>query len=228
MFTQHTLDFLFENKLHDSKEWFSQHKQEYTKYVTEPFREIVLELAPTMAKIDSLIICDPKKLSRIYLDARRSRGAVFRDEMWFTFSRPREDAYDGHPGYWLAISPRGMSCGCGYYSADGAIKEQLRQMILADDPAFAAAAQAVAGQRRFAQYGELYKRRRYPEASPEKADWLERREYGVGFYTDDRDFMFAPDLAKRLSRDFLRIAPLYDFLLKAKAQAEGLEESGRR
>lgn len=228
MFTQQTLDFLFENKLHDSKEWFAQHREDYARYVTEPFRKIVLELAPTMTKIDSLIISDPKKLSRIYLDARRAKGAVFRDEMWFTFARAREDAYDGHPGYWLAISPRGMSCGCGYYCADGAVKEQIRRMILNDDPAFKAAAQAVAGQRRYAQYGELYKRRHYPDASPEKADWLERREYGVGYYTDDGKEMFAPDLAKKLSRDFLRLAPLYDFLLKAKAQADGVEESGRR
>lgn len=228
MFSQNTLDFLFENRLHDSKEWFSEHKADYIKYVTEPFGELVLELAPTMNKIDPLIICDPKKLSRIYLDARRSKGAVFRDSMWFTFARAREDAYDGHPGFWMSISPRGMNYGCGYYCADGEIKDAIRKMILADDPVFTAAQKALAGQRRFKQYGELYKRRHYPEASPEKADWLERREYGVGYFTESREEMFAPELAKTVSREFLKIAPLYDFLVKAKTQSDALHESARR
>lgn len=228
MFTQNTLDFLFENRLHDSKEWFAEHKADYNRYVTEPFKDLVLEIAPTMEKIDPLIICDPKKLSRIYLDARRSKGAIFRDSMWFTFARAREDAYDGHSGYWIEISPRGMNYGCGYYSANGEIKDEIRKMILADDPAFISAQKAIAGQRRFKQYGELYKKRHYPDATPEKADWLERRDYGVGYFTDNTEEIFAEDLGKRVSREFLKIAPLYDFLTKAKVQADALRESGRR
>ncbi len=35
-FTQGTIDFLFENRLHDSREWFGEHKQDYKALVTEP------------------------------------------------------------------------------------------------------------------------------------------------------------------------------------------------
>ena len=35
-FSQKTLDFLFENRLHDSREWFAQHKKEYQELVIQP------------------------------------------------------------------------------------------------------------------------------------------------------------------------------------------------
>ena len=92
-FTQGTIDFLFENRLHDSREWFGEHKQDYKALVTEPLGELVTELAPIMAKIDKMIICDPKRISRIYRDARYAKDSVFRDEVWYTFARERPNAW---------------------------------------------------------------------------------------------------------------------------------------
>ena len=33
LFTKQTLDFLFENRLHDSKAWFEEHKEDYNRLV---------------------------------------------------------------------------------------------------------------------------------------------------------------------------------------------------
>lgn len=43
-FSQKTLDFLFENRLHDSREWFAQHKKEYQELVIQPLRQLVMDL----------------------------------------------------------------------------------------------------------------------------------------------------------------------------------------
>jgi uncharacterized protein (TIGR02453 family) len=215
-FTQKTIDFLFENRLHDSREWFNAHKDEYKALVIEPMTELVNEIAPTMAKIDKLIVCDPKKISRIYRDARYARDSVFRDEVWYTFARPRENAYVGHPGFYFAIGVSGISYGCGYYCADSAVKDAVRKMILSDDEAFTAAFDAYNSQKTFAQYGELYKKNRYPDQPPEKCDWLNRKEYGVSFGTNDPKVMFSEKLFAKVARDFVKIAPLYDFYMKAQ------------
>ncbi len=225
-FTQQTIDFLFENRLHDSKPWFLEHKQDYERFVKQPFIEFVNALAPTMAKIDPLIITDPKKLSRIYCDARYAKESVFRDEVWYTFARARENAYDGHPGFWFAISPGGISFGCGYYCADGRIKEAIRSMIISDDPAFTAAFAAVSGQKVFTQYGGLYKKNRFPDQPPEKCDWLNRKDYGVMFRSNSPRTMFSEGLARRVARDFLTIAPLYGFFLRAEQLAFEKEQEG--
>lgn len=222
-FSRQTTDFLFENRLHDSKEWFGEHKADFAAYVTQPFAELINALSPTMRKIDPEIICDPKKLSRIYCDARYARESVFREEMWYTFSRPRENAYAGHPGFWFAISPSGINYGCGYYCAGGAVKDAIRKMILSDDESFKAAFLAVEGQRTFRQYGELYKKNRYPLESPEKCAWLNRKNYGVSYATDDPEIMFSDTLYRRVARDFKKIAPLYDFFVKAETNARAAE-----
>ena len=225
-FSQQTIDFLFENRLHDSKPWFLEHKGDYERFVKEPFAELLSDLAPTMNKIDSGIICDIKKLSRIYCDARYAKQSVFRDEVWYTFSRPRQSAYDGHPGFWFAIQPTGINYGAGYYCADGSIKQAIRSMILNDDPAFKEAFLALSGQRTFVQYGELYKKNHFPDQPPEKCDWLNRKEYGVMFHTDDPAIMFSEGLSRRIARDFKKIAPLYAFFVKAEQLALAEKQEG--
>ena len=215
-FSQQTIDFLFENRLHDSKEWFAGHKSDYTRFVVEPFTEIVNALAPTMAKIDPQIICDPKKLSRIYRDARYAKDSIFRDEMWFTFARKRPDAYTGHPGFYFAVGVNGMNYGCGYYCADSAVREALRGLIINDDESFKRAYEAYNKQKKFKFYGEMYKKNRFPDQPPEKCEWLNRKEYGVCFFSNDPEKMFSDKLAQTVARDFLKIAPLYDFYVRAE------------
>ena len=47
-FSAKTLDFLFMNKLHNDKVWFSEHRDEYEENVLKPMRELVDELAPAL------------------------------------------------------------------------------------------------------------------------------------------------------------------------------------
>ena len=54
-FSQQSVDFLFENRLHDSREWFRDHKQTYAEQVTEPMKQLILDVAPAVLKIDPLI-----------------------------------------------------------------------------------------------------------------------------------------------------------------------------
>lgn len=219
-FTQGTLDFLFENRLHDSREWFGEHKRDYKKLVIDPLSELVTELAPVMVKIDKRIICDPKRISRIYRDARYAKDSVFRDEVWYTFARERPNAWAGHPGYYFSVSVGGISYGCGYYCADSGVKEALRRMIIEDNPAYAAAYKAINGQRTFKMYGELYKKDHFPSQSEEKRDWLNRKEYGVSFFTDDPAVMFSDKLVQKVGRDFRKIAPFYELCIRAHELAE--------
>ena len=75
-FSAQTLDFLFLNKLHDSREWFNERRDEYDAVVMEPMRKLVSNLAPVMMEIDPLLICEPKvnkSISRIFRDTRFSK-----------------------------------------------------------------------------------------------------------------------------------------------------------
>ena len=117
--TPQALDFLFENRLKDSKEWYKEHKDIHTKLVVEPFREFVVNITPYMNEIDPAIICNPKKISRIYRDARFSKDkSIFKDNQWCCFmNSERKELYEGLPSFFFDFSPRGFKYCCGYYKA---------------------------------------------------------------------------------------------------------------
>lgn len=221
-FSQQSIDFLFENRLHDSKEWFNAHKSDYEALVKQPMAQLVLDLAPTMAKIDKYIICDPKKISRLYRDLRMHPDSIFRDHIWYSFGRPR-GADSRPPEFYFSIGAGGMNFGCGYYCTRPAVTEAARQLILNDDESFKTAFMAVQKQKTFALYGEPYKRDRYPDQPREKADWLNRRSLGLSGVISDPEIMFTDKLAKHIAKEFKKIAPMYDFYMKAERLADEKE-----
>ena len=215
-FSRRSIDFLFENCLNDSRTWFKEHKEDYEAYVLAPFRELIAQLTDTMLEIDSKFICDPKRISRIYHDARYAKGgSIFRDHIWYTFSRTT-DAYESLPGFYFSISTKGFSCGCGYYYASTASMAAIRSLILDKDKAAKKALKAYKDQNVFRLYGEFYKRDHYPDAKDEEKEWLNRREIGVSCESTDFELLFSSDLGKKIAEDFRKIAPIYDMFMKAE------------
>ena len=221
-FTQQTVDFLFENRMHDSREWFKEHKSDYQQLVIAPMTELINELAPTIAKIDFTIAVDPKHISRLYRDARYAKDSVFRDHVWYTFGRTR-DTYMGYPGFYFSIGAAGVSYGCGYYCASSKTMRAMRELVLEDSADYCRAQEAYAAQKVFEMFGEMYKRSKYPNESPEKQNWLNRKGFGMSFETNDPKIMFSSGLAKRVAKDFLSIRAVYDFMLAAEQRAAMIE-----
>lgn len=213
-FSQKTLDFLFENRLHDDKAWFNAHKEEYREYVLHPFGELLLDMQEAMAKLDGSIICEPKKISRIYKDARYSHDSIFREEVWYNFSRCVGS--DVSPTYYIVIGRGKLEYGCGYYAAPTAAMQAMRDMIINDEPIAKKALSAYKKQKIFTLYGDKFKRSRYPEQSDEKRDWLERRNIFLSYSTDDGGIIFDKQLHRRIADDFKTILPVYKLLLDAQ------------
>ena len=45
-----------ENKFHDSRAWFEEHRKQYEQLVLEPMRSLVVELAPAVLALDAHLI----------------------------------------------------------------------------------------------------------------------------------------------------------------------------
>lgn len=215
-FTSKTPEFIFENHSHDSKEWFQQHKSDYEKYVKEPFKEFLEQIEPYISEIDGEISCDPKRISRIYRDARYAKGkSIFRDYVWYTFSRTRENN-TSLPAFYFSVSPGGFDYGCGYYYTTTPTLVALRKLILSNDYSFAAAKEAYEGQDVFSLGGDLYKKDRYPEQPDENKIWLNRKNIFLFCESNDFKTLYSKSLAKKIGEDFKRIAPVYNFFMKAE------------
>lgn len=222
MLSPKLLDFLFENRLNDSKVWFTELKEEYKEFVETPVKELSASLLPVITGIDSRI--DKVHVSRIYRDARFCKGkSIFRENMWCSYSRVK-DLYKALPAFYFDISSNGFEYGCGFYSASTECMNALREMILSDSPLYANAQEAFGRQRTFELYGDMFKRDRFPEESEEKRNWLNRKTVGVTALITDWELIFSDKLAAKVGRDFKKIAPVYEFILRAgemgKAAAE--------
>ncbi|MCL2462655.1 MAG: DUF2461 domain-containing protein [Defluviitaleaceae bacterium] len=222
MFSQQTLDFLFENRLQNSREWFEAHREDYRQYVLAPLAALVSALTPTMRDIDPSLICEPKvdkSISRIYRDTRFSKDkSLYRDTAWAVFIRDKR-LYEGLPGYFFEITPAGWRYGCGYYQTSPDSMGSIREMALKNDPDFQAALAAYEGaQGIFEMEGELYKRSKYPDQPEKLRNWLDRK--GIGFIRNSVDFglLFSDGLAPMLAGHYQRLAPIYNFFIKAEGR----------
>lgn len=217
--SKQTLDFLAENRLRNSREWYLEHKPQYQEYVFEPLAELVCQLAPTMAQIDPLLVTTPKTdktISRIYRDTRFSHDkSLYRDVMWVVFARSRKEFSD-MPGFVLEFSPQGFRYGCGYFQAPTKIMEMVRKLILEKDKSFSKAFRTINQQNHFTMEGEFYKRSKCPDAPLELRNWLDRKNIDWMHNSTDANILFSTHLYQTLAEGFSLLQPCYEFLCQAR------------
>jgi len=222
-FSSASIDFLIENVMQDSRDWFRDHKQTYIDVLLSPFSHLVERLTPGMLEIDPLLITDPRvdrTLSRIHRDTRFSQDkSLYRDKMWFVFMREKK-LYEGLPAFYFELSPEGFNYGMGYYQASTASMEAIRQLVGADTPKFRLADNAYRAQDIFVMDGDTYKRSRHPNASEHQREWMDKKSISFNCHSDDEELLFSDGLAEHLLTGYHMLAPVYDFLCQAEAQRE--------
>ena len=225
-FSQKTLEFLFENRLRDSRDWYEEHKADYQKYVLEPLQALVIALAPAMLQIDGQLVTEPRvgrTISRIRRDTRFSRDkSLYRDHMWIIFKRGQMYSTE-LPGLYVEVGCDGFNYGAGFYDNSTGYMKRLRELVEKEDASYQRAQEAFAAQKVFQMEGSVFKRPRYAHLSPEKAQWMEHRSICFTAESSDLDLLFSDRLAARLIQDLRRLGPIYDFLLRV-ALAEQQEE----
>ncbi len=216
--SKETLRFLAENRLHNSREWYQQHKSDYQELVLNPLVELSANMAPAMLEIDPHFVTEPKvdrTISRIYRDTRFSHDkSLYREVMWVCFMRSKKE--DGSlPGFVFEFSPQGFRYGCGYYEAPPKVMEAMRRLILENNPAFIHAKKAAEEQTVFQMEGNFYKRSKFPDAPEDLRNWLDRRNIDFMCNSTDANLLFSEDLHQTLTCGFGLLKPVYAFLCKA-------------
>ena len=215
-FTPEAPQFLFENYTRNDKEWFKANKDTYDRIVLTPMRDMIGYLAPLMERIDSRIICSPKKISRIYKDVRLMRdGMFFKKSIWFSLMRPKEQ-FVSKPEFFFWISPDDLGWGCGYYHIPTPVLENVRTLILNRDKTAVKAIETFEAQNSMVLDGEPYKRDRYPNEPEHFKNWLNRKNLAVYHQSDDAEVFFSDKLNETVAKDFEMIAPVYDMFIKAE------------
>lgn len=222
--TNDTLFLLAENRFHDSKRFYEEHKPALWQGAVEPLRHLCADLTPVLGTIDPRIVTDPMKngcVSRIRRDSRFTHDkSMYRENLWVAFMRDKAAYNWCVPAFYLDFSVRHADWGLGFYSATPEIMRLLRR--LADnDRANVQNAVLQAQKAGFTLCGTPYARPRHPEDAPEdlwplydcKNIELLRRETPA--------FVADPGLPEVLAAGFVAMAPFYDILMKAVEIAAG-------
>lgn len=213
-FSQKSLDFLFENRLNDSRVWYNENKHIYKEHVTKPFTELLAELAPMFDGIDEKLVCAPKCICRVNRDCRFSKDkSLYRDHIWFSVKRPKTD--HSMPEFYFCIEQGGFSYGCGYYAMPKETLDEVRELILSGSRLYKDAAASLENQSVFELGGEMYKRNHYPDSSEKDALWLNRKSLYVNCQSSDYELLFSDRLADKLKEDFPKLKEFYRLLVTA-------------
>ena len=213
--SEKTLEFLWENRIKNSRDWYIEHKSEFQEYVLKPMIELIEQLQKSLHEIDPLLIVIPKigkSISRVHRDIRFSKDkTLYRDVMWCVFGRDKKKY--SSPVFFVEFSPTFFRYGCGYYEAPTKQMETLRQLILKGDKRFLEAKKAYEKQNIFEIDGEFYKRNRFAEQPEELQNWLNRKS--ISFIKTSKDFptLYREDFYKELEEGFRILKPMYYFLL---------------
>ena len=154
-FSARTIDFMWELRFNNRKDWFEGHKENYKRDFLNPMKELGSEVFERV--IDK---CGDRgfihKVSRIYKDARRVHdGEPYRTHLWFSIEKPSEE-WTFSPVFWFQLEPEEWSCGLGYYQAKPSTMAKFRARLDSDPKKFEALISPLSKQTEFVLDGPEY------------------------------------------------------------------------
>lgn len=216
-FSDKASEFLENVAANNSKEWYHSHKEDYYRFVRDPFYDLVTDLTPVVREIDPKIITEPKScLSRIYRDTRFSKNkSLYRNTAWICFRQPYED-YLKVPSFFVELSPRVCRYGMGSYEIGAKTMRALRNDIQADPDSFRLCISEIESDPDLFISGEEY--RRTPSGCPEGLEKWFSLKY---FYICSSDIPISgtrSGFSDYIAVQFKKMALLYAELVKVEMQ----------
>ena len=137
-FTPETIDFLWGIRMNNNREWFLEHKSQYTSTLYEPMKALGQELfQPFLSRSGDVL-----KVSRIYRDARLHHAEPYKESLWICIRKDVE-WWAENPCLYFEIRPEGVSYGFTLWKPKAATMEAFRRRLAAQPEEFLASDTAV-------------------------------------------------------------------------------------
>ena len=205
-FTPETIDFLWGIRMNNNRDWFLEHKKQYTTTLYEPMKELGRALfEPFLEKTGNIY-----KVSRIYRDQRMHPPEPYKESLWICI-RQDVEWWAENPCLYFEINPEGVHYGFFIWKPRTATLEDFRRRISAKPDEFLDMVRSVeeaVGQKIQA---ELYKRPK-PCDNPDLVPYFAwKGQIGCTRSEEFSDATFGPELAERVLDFFVKLMPLYDY-----------------
>ena len=217
-FTPGTIDFMWNLRLNNRKDWFEANKAAFMQDFQSPMKAlgqvVYNQIASTYSGHGFI-----HKVSRIYKDARRVRdGQPYRCNMWFSIEKPSLE-WTCTPVFWFELFPESWSYGLGFYQAKPVTMAKFRARIDRSPKKFEQLIAPLEKQDEFSLDGEEYKRKK--EAPTQKtSDWYNRKSISLIHRQQNGEDLFSPKLADRLVAGYKFLMPFYDYFVTLDSDPE--------
>ena len=218
-FQPETIDFMWELRMNNSKEWMEQNRDRYKRVLKEPFDAFAAELAEL-----SPMFCGEKakfSVSRINRDIRYSKDkSPYRPNRWVVFydEKYRGTEWKEHPSFYFELEPEGFSHGLGMWCAKPAYLAAYRKKIESNPAAFLRLAKKIDKDPLFTLQGEEYKKIRNESLDPLAQKWYQKKDVLMAAGGPLEEMVFSPDLPQCLAEEWARLKGMYAFLSEIEAE----------
>ncbi len=210
-FTPESIDFLWGIRMNNNRDWFLEHKKQYTDTLYEPMKALGKALfQPFLDKPGNIY-----KVSRIYRDQRMHPPEPYKESLWICI---RQDVqwWGENPCLYFEINPEGVDYGFFIWKPRTAAMEDFRRHITAFPDEFLnlirTTEEAVGGK----VYANCYKRPKVTE-NPDLMPFFAWKDMiGCTRHMDPGDAMFGPELLHEVADFFEKLTPLYDYFNRFK------------
>ena len=205
-FSPETVDFLWGIRMNNNREWFLEHKKDYTDYLYQPMKALGQELfLPFLERPGNLL-----KVSRIYRDARLHHPVPYKESLWICI-RQDVEWWAENPCLFFEIRPEGVSYGFVLWRPKTSTMERLRQEWAARPQDFLQLVEETERSTGLPITAELYKR---PKDAP--IPELERFfawKSNISCVVDEPvgPELFGPALGQRAGELIQKLIPLYEY-----------------
>ena len=205
-FSPESIDFLWGIRMNNNRDWFLEHKKQYTDFLYEPMKAMGKALFEPFAEVPGNIL----KVSRIYRDARLHHPDPYKESLWACIRKDGE-WWGEIPCLYFEINPEGVDYGFFIWKPRTAMMEDFRRHIAAYPEEFLelirSTEEAVGGK----VYADVYKRPK-PTDNPALAPYFAWKDkIGCTRHIDPGEAMFGPEILEEVSDFFRKLTPLYNY-----------------
>ena len=217
-FPEETVRFFLDLRFHNEVPWFHAHRQEYETYIRKPFFDFIEALSPALSQIsDDMELRPGKCLARINRDIRYTRDkSPYRDHLWALFRRSGE-ARETSVVYWFELSPETVEWGLGFWGPNRPAMDVLREHMV-QKPAVIRQVLRSSGlpDENLPVYGDRYVKLKPPAGmAADLAMLYPCKEIYIKRINVPLQVAYTPELLDAVSRDLLRLKPMYRLLRNA-------------
>jgi uncharacterized protein (TIGR02453 family) len=208
-FSQQSIKFFYDLNRHNDRDWFSDNRERYIRFVSEPMKQLVQEISPMVSGLDPLVITVPNRIiSRIYRDTRFSADkSPYRPCIWFVFKRNVE-CWTETPAYFFQFDEHVYEYGMGMYSATATTMRNFRKMIDDNFEQFRQIIEPIQRARNLDLESNSYKRRLQSEYPATIDKWYQSKSIAVMGRRKPDKILFSAKLIEFLIDRFNLLKPL--------------------